>query len=455
MLFNSIAFLLFYAFLHFIYWNAKHKYRKMLLLLGSAIFYGYWSIPFLFHFLLIISINYIFYNWTRLNFSLSKLNVIIGLNFLNLIFFKYSQFIRNLFFDLGFSGPLDKIPESVLPLAISFYTFQIVAFHIDAYRNRIPNKVSYSDFTLFIMFFPQLIAGPILRSDEFIAKINTNKKASAIPVDNAIVLILIGLVKKILIADNISPIVEPVFSNPEAYNYSGALVAIYGFAIQIYCDFAGYTDIARGTALLFGFRMPANFKAPYFSTTLREFWRRWHITLSSWLRDYLYIPLGGNRFGAFRTYLNLLITMGLGGLWHGANYTFIIWGLLHGFYLCIEKFFGLAGQKINLITRIFRSALTFHLICFAWIFFRADSISIAIKIILRLFSTEGVLPTGTNRMAICLTLFLFLHLLEYYPRIWKIFSRYGKVLVPVSTIIAGFIISGASSKASAFIYFQF
>ncbi len=455
MLFNSVAFLVFFSILHSFYWLSKHKWRKWLLLFGSVVFYGYWSAPFLIHFLLIIYLNYLFYHFTRHIYNLKVLSIIAIFNFANLAFFKYYYFLRTIFIDLGFSGFSEKTPEIILPLAISFYTFQIMAFHVDIYRNHINYKVSLSDFTLFIMFFPQLIAGPILRSDEFINKINTEKKSSRVPVDSATLLILMGIVKKILIADNISIIVEPVFSNPGYYSSSGILIAVYGFAIQIYCDFAGYTDIARGIALLLGFKIPANFRAPYFSMSFQEFWRRWHITLSTWLRDYLYIPLGGNKFGAYKTYFNLFITMVLGGLWHGANYTFLVWGVLHGVYLCIERFFGLASRKRNIVTKIISSVFVFHLVCLGWIFFRAESIKSAFQIIQRIFALDGIVPPGTNQLGIYFLIFILLHILEYNPKFWNRFARFKNILIPASAICICFAIASVSSKSSTFIYFQF
>ncbi len=264
-----------------------------------------------------------------------------------------------------------------LPVGISFYTFQTISYTVDVYRGKTEPVKRFADFAFFVSFFPQLVAGPIVRAAQFIPQLTAHYSLSRREFGHALFLILAGLVKKMVIADFLAVnFVDRVFAHPAAFTGIENLLAVYGYALQIYCDFSGYTDIAIGVALLFGFRIPLNFNAPYKAVSLTDFWHRWHISLSSWLRDYLYIPLGGNRKGKLRTYLNLMITMVLGGLWHGADYRFLIWGTMHGAGLVVDKLLGIPrwlkerpARWKNFLTGL----LTFHFVLFLWIFFRARS----------------------------------------------------------------------------------
>ncbi|NJK96232.1 MAG: MBOAT family protein, partial [Bacteroidales bacterium] len=264
------------------------------------------------------------------------------------------------------------VASIILPIGISFFTFHALNFLIDTYKGKMIPLTNLLDFGFFISFFPQLVAGPIIRAIDFIPQINKKFKLTNAEFGHATFLIMNGLIKKMVISDYISlNFVDRVFENPDMFTGIENLLAVYGYAIQIYCDFSGYTDIAIGLALLMGFRIPVNFNSPYKAYNLVDFWRRWHISLSSWLRDYLYIPLGGNRNGKARTHLNLLITMILGGMWHGAHFKFIIWGALHGVGLAVNKmwsdFFPTRNQ-VNLWQKVFGGIITFHFVCLAWIF---------------------------------------------------------------------------------------
>lgn len=464
MIFNSAIFILFFLCLHFLYWFSPNRLRNQILLIGSIIFYGYWSIPFLLHFLAVIGINFVLYRVSINRPGKLLLGITISFNLINLAFFKYFYFIVKMTADLFRIPNLNQkisgfLPEIILPLAISFYSFQLIALQVDSYREGFREKISAEKFFLFILYFPQLIAGPIMRHEEFFGQLETKRRYSELSFNSGYILILIGVLKKVVIADTISGVIDPVYLNPGEYNAQSILLAVYGFALQIYCDFAGYTDMARGMSLLLGFDIPANFKAPYFSITFSEFWRRWHITLSTWLRDYLYIPLGGNRQGKARTYLNLFLTMILGGLWHGANYTFLIWGLLHGTYLVVERALTNSkskSTKLFFLKRIIQGVVLFHLVCFAWIFFRSPNMEIAIQIIRELFNPYGSNLPNAGKLTGLFLLGLILHLYENRTDSSKSLKfQYRKLIVPTAAAIITVIAITMASKTAPFIYFQF
>ena len=305
------------------------------------------------------------------------LSVVINLGMLG--YFKYTNFFIEMANGLFGSGFLD-FQNIFLPVGISFFVFQSMSYTIDIYRGQIKPLERWIDYVFYLSFFPQLVAGPIVRAKDFIPQIRKPLMVTRKMFGTAIGLIIIGLVKKAIISDYISlNFVDRIFDEPALYSGFECLMGIYGYALQIYCDFSGYSDMAIGIALLLGFRFPKNFDAPYKSATITEFWRRWHISLSSWLRDYLYISLGGNRKGKVRTYLNLIITMVLGGLWHGAAVRFVLWGALHGIALALHKMW-LAivpwakanGKDMNPVVRLFGVVLTFNIVCLGWLLFRAE-----------------------------------------------------------------------------------
>jgi D-alanyl-lipoteichoic acid acyltransferase DltB (MBOAT superfamily) len=318
-------------------------------------------------------------------------------------FFKYFNFFADSFeriiTPLGFHADFVTI-NVILPIGISFYTFQTMAYVIDVYREREKPCYNFIEFALYVAYFPLLVAGPIERAGNLIPQFAHDRKISPAQFYSGIQLIFWGFFKKIFIADGVAPYVNDCFADPSLYKGTTLLMGAYLFALQIYGDFAGYSDTARGVSRLFGIESCLNFRQPYLSANITDFWRRWHISLSSWLRDYLYISLGGNRCGKVRTYINLMITMLLGGLWHGAAWTFVIWGGLHGIYLAVHKVF--TGKRVNSketntapatwrqkIVKLVSMVVTFNLVCFAWIFFRADSLNDALLYISRLVSTQG------------------------------------------------------------------
>ncbi|ABZ92718.1 DltB-related membrane protein [Leptospira biflexa serovar Patoc strain 'Patoc 1 (Ames)'] len=460
MLFNSFVFVVFFVSLYTIYWQLNSRFQKLTILIGSLIFYGYWDLLFLCHFLLIVLLNYAFYKITNYKFNKIQITGILVFNLLNLIFFKYFYFLVNIIKDLFGYQQITEVtsflPNIVLPLAISFYTFQILAFQIDVYRGKIQSSVSAIDFTIFIMFFPQLIAGPIMRHTDFFKQLHSKKRFLELPFNAGGYLILLGVLKKVIVADNISPLIEPFFSHPENFNFLSALLSVYGFAIQIYCDFSGYCDIARGLALLLGYDIPVNFNAPYFSTSLKEFWQRWHITLSQWLRDYLYISLGGNRFGNIRTYFNLVVTMVLGGLWHGANYTFLVWGALHGMYLIVERVLTTKKESTTFhFVKLAKGIIVFHLVCFAWLFFRIESIQDFQTIYHNLIQQSGIDIAEIPKLYRLIAIGFLLHTYEYFQRNVAIQFKYRKMFLPSLAIICGILVLTLTSNSSQFIYFQF
>jgi D-alanyl-lipoteichoic acid acyltransferase DltB (MBOAT superfamily) len=376
---------------------------------------------------------------------------------LNTIGFKVDPFILNI----------------ALPVGISFYTFHGMSYIIDIYRkNTVPTK-KFIDYSVFVCFFPLLVAGPIERATHLLPQILKPRNINFKQIGEGLVLILIGLFRKVVIADNISAYVGNAFAFSDSYPSMGLVVGVLIFAVQIYCDFAGYSDIARGTAKMMGFELLINFKQPYFSASITEFWRRWHISLSSWLRDYLYISLGGNRKGKFNTYRNLFITMLLGGIWHGASWMFVIWGALNGFYLAVHKWW--LDRKNVRIKEAVTAKATFQffiavvftniLVCFTWIFFRAGSVDEAFSVIGGILSMRGsfldvanpgkVLEPGLY-LLISVICILIIDIPMYKSDSDVVFTKkhWSVQVLLYSAIIISLMLLGGDNEAQ-FIYFQF
>ena len=390
----------------------------------------------------------------------------IGLDLGALAFFKYLDFFSDtVSSSLGLSLGLLHL---MLPIGVSFYTFQGISYVVDVHRRTTP-LARHLDYAIYACFFPHLVAGPIVRASEFVPQLAGPRDPDRVPAARAFALIAGGLVKKMVVADVIGTrLVDPVFGTPQARNGTETLMAVYGYAVQIYCDFSAYTDMAIGLALLLGFRFPDNFDRPYTARSLQDFWRRWHMTLSRWLRDYLYIPLGGNRGGELKTYRNLMVTMLLGGLWHGAAWTFVLWGGIHGVGLAVER----AWPRIRLrsltllrlrvpqsVRLLGARVLTFHVVCLAWIFFRAPDVSTAWAVLGRLFAdgpATGVLtPTVVLLIAAALAM-------QWAPRGIGARLRAAFVTLPVyaqgvSLGVLLLVIAAASGGrgVAPFIYFRF
>lgn len=380
-----------------------------------------------------------------------------------LAYFKYFNLLLGTFQQI--QGAAFTPWDIFLPAGISFHTFQSISYTVDVSRRQIKPVKSLLDYAFFVTFFPQLVAGPIVRAVEFIPQIRAKLKLSEAGFARAWTLLLCGLFKKAVISDLLSVnFVDRVFDSPGLYTPLENWLAVYGYAAQIYCDFSGYSDMAIGLALLMGFKFPLNFDSPYQSASLTEFWRRWHMSLSRWLRDYLYIPLGGNRLGSARTYLNLMLTMVLGGLWHGASWKFMAWGALHGLGLALEKALGLEGTAKNAgWLRALRVGLTFHIVCFGWIFFRAKDFGQAGVVISRMLEFRGFSHAGEILAAhgLFLGLMSLAFLLHFTGRDQEEKLQQWSQNAPLwgkAAALAGLVWLVAQVKTSAvqpFIYFQF
>jgi D-alanyl-lipoteichoic acid acyltransferase DltB (MBOAT superfamily) len=405
MLFPTVRFAIFFAVVFLGNWLLMQRPRpwRWFILTASYVFYGFWDWRFIGLLGGVTVVNQFFA--VRIHGTDSprarKWHLVAALAAdLGLLgYFKYAGFLV-----ASVVATLDKMGihsglrplEVILPVGISFFTFQAMSYVVDVHRRKIA-PAPWLDFAVYQSFFPHLVAGPIVRGSEFIPQLHPPRDPRRLDSSRGFYLIFIGLAKKIIIADFLAThIVDQVFASPALHSGPEALFAIYAYAIQIYADFSAYTDIAIGLALLLGFRFPDNFNAPYAAVSITDFWRRWHMTLSRWLRDYLYVPLGGNQRGRLMTYRNLMLTMLLGGLWHGAAWRFVVWGGLHGLWLALERAAtegrrsrGLAPLPDTWWLRALKRLGTFHLVCLAWVFFRADSLSGALRVLGRLFAGWG------------------------------------------------------------------
>lgn len=485
MLFNSNVFVIFFCavFVLVLVLNKRVWARNLFLLVASYFFYASWDWRFLGLIFISTIVDYMCGlaldtsrfqdNGTSLRTRQRRAILLVSLvtNLGILGFFKYYDFFIASAVEalalIGFQAHTSVL-GIILPVGISFYTFQTLSYTIDVYRGRIPTERNLLNFALFVAFFPQLVAGPIERAANLLPQMRRSGSITLEGIYSGFWLICWGMFKKVVIADNIAPVVDMVFAEPSP-SATMVLIGVYGFAIQIYCDFSGYTDIARGVARCLGFNLMLNFNLPYFATNPSDFWRRWHISLSTWLRDYLYIPLGGNRLGTRRTYFNLMSTMVLGGLWHGAAWTFIAWGAYQGALLCIhramkpwlERTFSPKSRLMQGVWYIARVVLFFQLVCIGWLFFRAESLSQVGVFLSNLFFGGGVpqqsLPTERVLLFVLLSLLLvFVQLFQFLMRDLNVIFR---LPVPVRAIVyAGlaivFVWIGAPG-GNAFIYFQF
>lgn len=401
--------------------------------------------------------------------SKRKLLVLLSLcvNLGLLCYFKYTNFFYEMLAPL-WGGSFSAL-DIFLPVGISFFTFQSLSYTIDVYRGDLKPLHNLLDYIFYVSFFPQLVAGPIVRARDFIPQIRQPLFVSNEMFGQGVFFILSGLFKKAVISDYISVnFVERIFENPSLYSGLENLFGVYGYALQIYCDFSGYSDMAIGLALLLGFRFPINFNSPYKSDSVTEFWHRWHISLSTWLRDYLYISLGGNRKGKFRTYINLILTMLLGGLWHGASWNFIVWGGLHGVALAMHKFFrSLMGRdktyRSSGVRKFFAVIITFHFVCFCWIFFRNTTFDGSMTMINQIFISFhpellGQLVTGYWKVFLLMGVGFVLH---WCPDSWQNSCSNMVVRMPLLVqallviAIIYIVIQVKSSDIQPFIYFQF
>lgn len=464
MLFNSLSFLVFFAVVFPLYlalrgWGAK----KTFLLLASYVFYAAWNPAYVL--ILAFSTGLDWWLARRLGQEASpgrrKALLVVSLvaNLGLLGFFKYGDFalhnVQTVFAWLGvaYAPPAWNI---VLPVGISFYTFASLSYTIDVYRREIRGDASLRDYALFVAFFPHLVAGPIVRARALLPQLAEPRRVTADHAAYGLVLVLIGLFCKDVFADRLfAPVVDAVYAAPQSFGIVGGLAAFFGFAGQIYFDFGGYSLCAIGLAMCFGFAFPDNFRFPYGARGFSDFWRRWHISLSTWLRDYLYIPLGGNRGGEWRTCRNLMVTMLLGGLWHGASWMFLLWGGLHGLYLVAERVLRKTWAPGGILADASATIATFILVCFAWIAFRAPDVEAAMGVLGAFGRLRGASPSEWMALAGAIAMFAWQWRMRdrNLDDILAASSEGARAAIAAACVIGIFLAAGGDQRA--FIYFQF
>ncbi len=476
--FHTQAFLAFFAIVLFVYWSIPRRFqmtRIWILVIASFHFYAAWSYELAFLVAGTTVADYLFArvmgHSERPRFRKLILFTSIGMNLGILCYFKYRGFFLNELFDgmrkLGMEPGYEKLnPLAIfIPFGISFYTFEAISYAVDVYRRKIPAEKSLPRFLLFILFFPHLVAGPIVRAGDFLRQTRRNKRWNWLRVQVGVQLFLVGAFKKMAIADRMALFCDPVFANPEAYNTVAMWFAVLAYAIRIYCDFSGYSDMAVGAAHLLGYKLINNFNMPYLATNVSDFWRRWHISLSNWLRDYIFIPLGGSRGSRWLNYRNLLITMTIGGLWHGAAWGYILWGLAHGLMLVAHKQFkDYCADKPRLTAFLetafgtgLRIVFTFFCVSMCWVLFQPE-LSKALAIFEKLFSIQPgrVLPLN-NRSLWYTVIFLFACQWLVRSGAWaKIYPRLPAPVLGVGYAVclcAALVL--APDNGTTFIYFQF
>ena len=480
MLFNSIDFLIYFIIVVLVYFSIPRRFSWVWLLLVSYYFYMYWNAKYLFLILFSTLITYISGIYIEKNTErphIKKYTVFLSiiLNLLILFYFKYFNFfienVNNIFSVFDIQRKIQYI-NILLPVGISFYTFQALSYTIDVYRGTIKAEHHLGKYALYLVFFPQLVAGPIEKSSDLLPQFKYGNEFKFENLKKGSLLMLIGFIKKIVIADRLSVLVDTVFSNPFNYQGLSIVLAVLFFTFQIYCDFSGYSDIAIGCAKILGYKLTMNFNKPYLSNTISNFWRRWHISLGVWFRDYLYIPLGGKTNNKLKTYRNLLIVFLISGLWHGASWNFIIWGGIHGVYLVIEK---MINNKKNdkVIYQIFQSFKIFIMVSIAWIFFRANNFKEAIYILKKFIyfpfyinhlNFHNIYNLGLDRKDLILSIVLIIllilsEILKIKEKMLILIVKYNFVLISLTyyMLIFIFLIFGyyGEEVQNSFIYFQF
>ncbi|MBE7411664.1 MAG: MBOAT family protein [Leptospiraceae bacterium] len=471
--FISIKFLALFIVLYVFYWNVSLKKKRILLIIASCIFYSFFSFNFLIHLIFIILINFL-----MIKYFLQKevfVKLIVGVNLFNLILFKYFYFVLELIgqiFGIGvlsektelnryFSSLLNlKVFELVLPATISYYTFQFISLGVDLKKKVISEKVEFFDIASYILFLPVMIAGPILRYKDIRSQFENptmNEKDMA----DGLWLILVGIVKKILLSDLIALSIYPVFSKPADYSGLSLLYTSYFFAFHLYLDFSGLTDMARGIGKLLGFSLPENFKAPFFLSNFGDFWRRWHLTFSFWIRDYIYIPLGGSRKGELRTSFNLLITFILGGLWHGASLNFALWGFLTGIFLSIERFFGNLQfmekiPKIPYLSFGLKYFFVLHIYLISWVLFFTPDVKTALLVMKNIAIMKKGLELTALETGFYVGVFTFLfHSVQEWPDAFRKFEKYKYRILPFGYILVLLVMISNQSGNLDFFYAKF
>lgn len=465
MLFNSLDFVLLLGTVLALYGFLDRRRQNYLLIVASYVFYGFWNWRFL---ALVFAAGLVDYTAGR-GIAAAKtprgrrawVICSIAFNLGILAYFKYLGFFLESAVELlRFLGVSASVPvlEIVLPVGISFFTFQSMSYIFDVYRRKVPAVTSFPDYLLYVSFFPQLAAGPIERADHLLVQFQRDRKVTADWFYRGLLLLLWGLFKKVGVADNLGVYVDAVYNNSAEHGGLSLLLATYLFAFQIYCDFSGYSDMAVGMARLLGLDMMKNFKMPYFSESPQEFWRRWHVSLSTWFRDYVYIPLGGNRGSALHVVGATMIVFLASGLWHGANWKFVVWGGLHGVYLIAQRQLGVARSPASGARRWLRIFVTFQLVALAWVFFRASSVSEALTALATIATDPGELFFSREMVngLVCLALLVAIEGIvqpRYFDE-WLVERRPATQLAFAVVVLFAIVLLG-QQQGGQFIYFQF
>lgn len=469
MLFNSCEFLLFLGVVLLLTFLVPHKYRWLILLIASCGFY----MAFVPVYILILFATIVIDYWAgiRIEDSTNKLArsayliasivSVCGI----LFYFKYFNFLAAAV--QAFAGMLGlnysaRLLEIILPIGLSFHTFQSLSYVIEVYKGRQTAERHFGYYSLYVMYFPQLVAGPIERPQNLLKQFKTPTSFDWQRFYEGLCLCLLGFFKKVVVSDTLGGCVDLVYDQPDRRSGLDFALATYFFSLQIYGDFSGYSDIARGVSRMFGIELMVNFRAPYFSSSVSEFWSRWHISLSTWFRDYVYIPMGGNRVSAVRCYFNVMTVFVLSGIWHGANWTFVVWGVLHGLYVVLERVLGgrkpvEPGDRSGWVRNMAAGLLTYHLVLITWVFFRAHSVGEAFIILNTVATDLGALTCGlTGQHLLVIALFLGMEILDYlYPK-WKTAEEGDSLLkmwCPLALLFT--ILLLGVERGAQFIYFQF
>ena len=458
MLFHTWVFLVFFLVAYPVYLAVRHtRLKEPWLLLASYVFYAWWNPLYLL--LIVYSTAVDYFAVVRMDRGRRPLlwlwmSLVNNLGLLGL--FKYAGFLTdNANGLLAVAGVPHAFPapDLLLPVGISFYTFQSMSYTIDFYRGHIPRERSFVRFAAFVALFPQLVAGPIERASNLLPQLHKPSRIAARDVTDGLSLFIVGLFKKLALADYLALYVDRVYGAPGEHQAPALALATFAFAWQIYFDFSGYTDMARGIARLMGFRLMLNFNNPYLATGLGDFWSRWHISLSTWFRDYVYIPLGGNRLGALRMYRNIFITMVVSGFWHGASWNMIIWGALHAIGVMLTREFERAAFYRERVPRLAKQAGVFLFVCFTWIFFRAQSIEDAWLIVTRILGS-GLADPRFPLLALGLVLVVWVYQFVYESRVREVLA-WGPLRVAMVVCMALYLVVFSSTGDQAFIYFAF
>lgn len=486
MTFHSLAFVIFYPTVLLLNFLLPRRARMPLLLASSYLFYMYYQPSLIFLIFGTTATSWLCSLAISRTESLAKRRVLLSITLVvclgTLFFYKYFNFLSESIFSLlGIFGVRSEAPllSLVLPVGISFYTFQTLSYVIDVYRGNIPHERNFLYYALFVSFFPQLVAGPIERPENLLPQLKKEHRFEKANAVKGAKHMLVGFFKKVCVADLVAETVNIVYNSPEGQSPIAIVIATALFAVQIYCDFSGYTDIAIGAARVMGIRLMQNFDHPYRARSVREFWARWHISLSSWFKDYLYIPLGGSRVGKWRHMLNLMIVFAVSGLWHGARFTFVVWGVLHGLYqvvglltkaprAALRRRLGLKEESFSL--RVLQTGTTALLVCFAWLFFRANSMADAIALLSSLVSPAAwrapfslskslaLSPVSFLLLLVSLVLLYFLDGLVSYgeeKQSSDVMVKDGGFVYIVWAVLLMYMLLLANGQVSSFIYFQF